>query len=90
MILNLNNSIEGKVTAEVTSLLDASTKLRHYIEVDTMWELGASGMRKGFGDVTANGKYIGTVSYNGRIWIDRECTKPWYPESLETRVLEVK
>lgn len=67
-ILKLDNTLEGSVSAECSSLEECSEKLRYYIEEETMWELGASHCRKGFGEVRQNGLLVARIGYNGRIF----------------------
>lgn len=67
MIVNLNTSETPKKTATVRTLREASVAVRAVIEETG---IGASGMRRHFGDVSYDdGDAVAHVSYNGRIWI---------------------
>lgn len=49
----------------VTSLTDASAKLRAWIEGN---DYGVSDLGRGYGEVHDDGQLVARVSYNGKIW----------------------
>lgn len=66
MIVDLNSRALPRLTATVGTLQDASAAVRAHIK---KYDLGASDMRHGFGNVCdEGGDVVARVSYNGRIW----------------------
>lgn len=67
--------------AQVDTLQEAVELCRLYI---SLYELGGGNWKGGLITRSADGKTIGKVGYNGRVWADEPCT----PETKEITVYD--